>query len=89
MAGFKQEYLGPIEYFDGAMAGVVTRKVKVIRVIEDAAFTELEMQWPGAPPTTGAADPATIAFPALFEIWDVEAFQLASGSIQVVYHTNN
>lgn len=89
MSGFNQQYVGPIEYFDGPMASAVARKVKVIRVIEDAAFTILTMQFPGTPATTGAADPADLTFPATFEIWDVASFQLLTGSIQVVYHTNS
>lgn len=89
MAGFNQQYVGPIEYFDGVMGAVVTRKVKVIRVVEDAAFTTLTMQFPGTPATSGAANPSTLSFPATFEIWDVASFRLLSGSIQVVYHTNS
>lgn len=85
MAGFNQQYVGPIEYFDGTSIEVV-RKVKVIRVIEDAVFTTLVMQFPTTPATSGASDPADISFPATFEIWDVASFELASGSIQVVYH---
>lgn len=87
MAGGNLHYVGPIEYFDGAMGAVVARKVKVIRIVEDAAFTSLTMQFPTDPATAGAADPATLSFPATFEIWDVASFRLASGSIQVVYHT--
>lgn len=87
MAFDAQQYRGPIEYFDGAMAAAVVRKVKVIRVIEEATFTSLTMQFPSTPATAGAANPSAISFPALMEIWDVAAFRLLTGSIQVVYHT--
>jgi hypothetical protein len=70
------------------MGAVVTRKAKVIRVVEAAAFTNLTMQFPkSAPASTGAVNPSTLAFPAFFEIWDVAAFQLTSGAIEVIYHT--
>lgn len=87
MAGGNLQQVGPIEFFDGAMASPVVRKTKVIRVVENAVFSELVMQFPTTPATSGAADPANITFPAMFEIWDVASFELASGSIQVVYHT--
>ena len=82
-----QEYLGPVEFFDGAMAAVVTRKVKVIIVVEQAAFTTLTLQFPATPPTTGAANPNALSFSPLAEIRDVASFRLASGSIQVIYAT--
>jgi len=87
MAGGNLHYVGPVEWFDGAMGAVVTRKVKVIRVVEDAVFATLTMQFPKTPPTSGAAAASALSFPATFEIWDVAAFQLTSGSIQVIYHT--
>jgi hypothetical protein len=80
-----QDQLGPTEFWDGAMSAVVTRKTKVIKVIEDAAFTTLTMQFPATPATTGAANPNALSFPALAEIRDVASFRLASGSIQVIY----
>jgi len=87
MAGFNQQYVGPVEWFDGAMGAVVARKVKVIRIVEDAAFTTLTMQFPTTPATSGAVAPSVLTFPATFEIWDVASFRLLSGSIQVIYHT--
>lgn len=80
-----QDQLGPVEFWDGAMASPVVRKVKVLKILENAAFTVLTMQFPATPATTGAADPADLAFPATLEIRDVASFQLASGSIQVIY----
>lgn len=83
-----QELRGPTEFFDGAMAAVITRKVKVIHIIEDAVFTTLTMQWPQTPASAGAAVATSLSFPGYFQLWDVASFRLLSGSIQVVYHTN-
>lgn len=80
-----QDELGPVEFWDGPMAAVVTRKVKLLKVLEDATFTSLTMQFPATPATTGAANPSAIAFPALAEIRDVASFRLLTGSIQVIY----
>lgn len=77
-------YGGPTDVFSGAMGAAVTRKVKCIRIIATAAFTSLSFQFPAS--TAGAAGPETIAaYPALFELYDVASFRLASGSIQVIY----
>lgn len=80
-----QDQLGPTEFWDGPMAGPLVRKTKVLRVIEDATFTVLTMQFPATPATTGAADPTDISYPATMEIRDVASFQLLTGSIQVIY----
>lgn len=83
-----QEYLGPTEFWDGAMADPVVRKTKVIKIVESSTFTVLEMQFPNTPATTGAADAvalSSVTFPATFEIRDVASFQLATGSIQAIY----
>jgi hypothetical protein len=56
-----------------------------LKVVEDAVFSVLTMQFPATPATTGAADPVTMNYPALIELRDVASFKLASGSIQVIY----
>lgn len=80
-----QDKLGPVEFWKGAMAAVITRKTKVIIVMETAVFTTLTMQFPATPATTGAVNPSTLTFPALAEIRDVASFRLLSGSIQTIY----
>jgi hypothetical protein len=80
-----QDQLGPTEFWDGAMAAVVTRKTKVIKVVEQATFTTLTMQFPATPATTGAANPNALTYPAQAEIRDVASFRLATGSIQAIY----
>lgn len=82
--------LGPTEFFSGAMAAVITKKVKKIIVIADATFTTLTMQWPPSPTGTGAVAPTTLTFlaAAKYEIEDVASFRLATGAIQVIYHHN-
>lgn len=81
-----QEQLGPTEFWDGAMGASVVRPVKVLRVMEDATFTVLTMQFPATPATAGAADPVDLSYPATTELRDVASFQLATGSIQVIYN---
>lgn len=80
-----QDELGPVEFWDGPMGAVVTRKVKLLKVVEEATFTSLTMQFPATPATAGAANPSTMTFPALAEIRDVASFRLLTGSIQVIY----
>lgn len=80
-----QDELGPVEFWDGPMAAVVTRKVKLIKVVETATFTTLTMQFPATPATTGAANPNALTYPSLAEIRDVASFRLLTGSIHVIY----
>lgn len=80
-----QNQLGPVEFWDGPMGAVVTRKTKVIKVMEEATFTTLTMQFPATPATSGAANPNALTYPALAEIRDVASFRLLTGSIQVIY----
>lgn len=82
-----QESLGPTEFFKGAMGAVVTRKAKLIKVLEEpTTFTTLTMQFPALPAGTGAVNPNTISYDAMQEIRDVATFRLATGAIQVIYH---
>jgi hypothetical protein len=83
--GREEDQLGPSEFWDGAMGSPLVRKVKVLKVVENAVFTSLVMQFPATPATTGAANPNALTFPAFFELRDVKSFQLASGSVQAIY----
>lgn len=80
-----QDQLGPVEFWKGAMGAVVTRRTKVVKIMEAAAFTTLTMQFPATPATAGAVNPSTLSFPPLAEIRDVASFRLLSGAIQVIY----
>lgn len=81
-----QDQLGPTEFFSGAMTAIVTRKVKLIKVIvEPTTFAVLTFQFPATPANGEAVNPATLAYDAMQEIRDVASFKLATGGIQVIY----
>lgn len=87
---YGNEIRGLTEFFDGAMSTLHTVPTTAIVVIETAAFTHLTMtDAPVANSTDGISDPTTITFPAGYTLWNVTAFQLATGSIQAYYKTNN
>lgn len=82
--------LGTTEFFTGPMSTAITRKVKMIRIISDAVFTTLTMQWPEGTSGNGTVAGSTLTFlaAARYEIEDVAVFKLLSGSIQVIYSNN-
>lgn len=83
--------LGPTEFFTGPMSAVITRKVKMIKIVADAIFTTLTMQFPGTPTVgNGVVNPNTLTFTSNSSYWieDVASFRLLSGSIQVIYAHN-
>lgn len=82
--------LGPTEFFTGPMGSVITKKVKMIKIVADAIFTTLTMQFPGVTVGNGIVNPSTLTFlaAARYEIEDVASFRLLSGSIQVIYAHN-
>lgn len=87
---YGNEIRGLTEFFSGAMAGVKTQPITCIKVIVAATFTHLTMKHrPGTNSTGATNDPTTVIFPAGYELWGVESFQLASGSIQVYYKATN
>jgi hypothetical protein len=86
--GREEDQLGPSEFFTGAVA-LVKRKVKVLKIVQDAVFANLTLQFPATPASAGAvvlpAGISALTFPAFFELRDVKSFQLTSGSIQCIY----
>ena len=78
-----RRFLGPIDFFAGAMSAPVARNVKSIYVVDSATFTVLDTMYNAG--TAGAADPTTLTFPAGSEIEFIKRFQLATGIIQVIY----
>lgn len=83
---YGNEIRGLSEFFDGVMAGVKTRPITCIKVIEATAFTTLTLE---NKPTTNSTDatnnPTGVTFPAGYEIWNVAAFRITTGSVQVFY----
>jgi len=82
--------LGLNEFFTGPMSSVITRKVKRIKIVSDAVFTTLTMQFPAGTVGNGAVNPSTLTFlaSAPYILEDVASFRLLSGSIEVVYAHN-
>ena len=81
-----QSQLGATEFFAGAGTVTVTRKAKVIKMLEASTFTVLTMQFPATPAATDAVAGTTRTFPATTELRDVATFRLATGAIQVIYN---
>lgn len=82
--------LGPTEVFTGAMANIVARNTKTVRVIDAATFATLQFMYPT--PATGvspdAVSPETIAsYPNGTILRFVKSFKLTSGSIKATYLT--
>jgi hypothetical protein len=80
------EETGPTDIFTGAMASVITRRVKRIQVMVACTFTTLTFMYPsGEAQATSATAPT---YPPLAEIRDVKTFRLATGTVLVTFYAD-
>lgn len=77
---------GPTDVFNGAMASVITRRVKKMTVIANCTFTSLSFMFPSG--EAQAAAPTAPTYPALTEFINVKSFRLATGTVLVTFYAN-